>query len=267
LTLARVRTKKSLGQNLLIDQQAVLKIVSAADLIPDDIVLEIGPGPGTLTPHLARRAGRVVAVEIDRQMLPSLEASLQGLENVTIVHGDILEQNIPTLVGHEYKVVANLPYYITSSVLRHVLSSSARPTLMVITIQLEVARRIVAQAGELSLLAVSVQFYGTPRVIARIPPGSFRPMPKVHSAIVRIDCFEQLPWGQVDEKAFFRTVRAGFAQRRKQLRNALKSGLAQPMEQILWALSAAGIDDKRRAQTLSIEEWIALSNALSQVEA
>ncbi|MBN1582407.1 MAG: 16S rRNA (adenine(1518)-N(6)/adenine(1519)-N(6))-dimethyltransferase, partial [Anaerolineae bacterium] len=206
------------------------------------------------------------AVEIDRQMLPSLEESVQGLENVAIVHGDILEQNIPTLAGHKYKVVANLPYYITSSVLRHVLTSSARPTLMVITIQLEVAQRIIAQAGKLSLLAVSVQFYGTPHIVARIPPGSFRPVPKVHSAVVRIDCFEQLPWGQVDEKAFFRTVRAGFAQRRKQLRNALKSGLGRPMEEIVHALSAAEIDDKRRAQTLSIEEWVALSNALIQAE-
>lgn len=263
MTPARIRTKKSLGQHLLVDQHAAAKIVSAADLTSDDVVLEIGPGPGTLTPQLAQRARRVIAVEIDRQMLPSLQTSLQGLENVTIVHGDILEQDISTLVGHPYKVVANLPYYITSSVLRQILSSPVRPALMVVTVQLEVARRIVAQAGELSLLAISVQFYGTPRLIARIPPGAFRPIPKVHSAIVRIDCFQQLPWGQVDEKVFFRIVSAGFAQRRKQLHNALQSGLVQPMEQILDALSTAQIDDKRRAQTLSIEEWVALSNALS----
>jgi 16S rRNA (adenine1518-N6/adenine1519-N6)-dimethyltransferase len=266
LTKSRVRAKKSLGQNFLVDEQAALKIVDAAALTSDDVVLEIGAGPGTLTTHLAQRAGRVVAVEIDRQMLPSLQASLQRAQNVDIIHGDILQQDVPALMGSTYKVVANLPYYITSSVLRHILASSSRPKLMVVTVQLEVAKRIVAKPGQLSLLAVSVQFYGIPRIMDRIPPGAFRPIPKVHSAVVRIDCFEQLPWGTIDEKMFFRTVRAGFAQRRKQLRNALRNGLVRPMEQVLAALSASGIDDRRRAETLSIEEWVVLSNALIQPE-
>lgn len=261
----RIRGKKSLGQNFLVDRQAALKIVSAAELAAGDTVLEIGPGPGTLTAHIAQRAGRVIAVELDRDMLAPLEEAVQGFRNVQIVHGDILEQDIAALTGTpKYKVIANLPYYITSAVLRHVLETAPRPALMVVTVQREVAERIVARPGEMSLLAVSIQFYGQPHIVAHIPPGAFRPAPQVHSAAVRIDCFQTLPWENVSEEAFFRTVRAGFGQRRKQLRNALSNGLGIPVTQVLEALNKTGIDVRRRAETLSIEEWVTLARALMQ---
>jgi 16S rRNA (adenine1518-N6/adenine1519-N6)-dimethyltransferase len=260
----KLRGKKSLGQHFLVDERAIARIVDAADLSERDTVLEVGPGPGTLTVHLARRAGRVVAVEVDAQMLAPLREALQGLEGVHVVHGDILEQDVSALVGGgPYKVVANLPYYITSAVLRHILESTPRPKRMVVTVQREVAERIVARPGKMSLLAVSVQFYGRPQIVARIPRGAFRPVPKVHSAVVCVEGYDPLPWGKVDKAAFFRTARAGFAQRRKQLRNALAHGLSLPVDEVLEALAAAGIDGKRRAETLRIEEWVALSNALA----
>jgi len=268
-----LRAKKGLGQHFLVDPQAVLKIVDGAQVGPQDTVLEIGPGPGILTVHLAERAGRVIAVELDDEMLDPLRQALTGKDNVEIVHGDVLEQDIPSLVGDgPYKVVANLPYYITSAILRHLLTSANRPSCLVVTVQREVAERIVGtperkqrhkQSLRMSLLAVSVQFYGQPRLLARIPAGSFRPVPAVDSAVLRVDTYDPLPWDVGDEQFFFRVVRAGFAQSRKQLGNALQNGLRIPSEQIAGALEAAGVDRQRRAETLSVEEWVALSNALS----
>jgi 16S rRNA (adenine1518-N6/adenine1519-N6)-dimethyltransferase len=266
-----LRAKKSLGQHFLVDPHAVLKIVDAAELSKSDTVLEVGPGPGTLTVHLAQRAGQVIAVEVDEQMLVPLREQLAGHENVRIVCGDILEQDIPALVGRgPYKVVANLPYYITSAVLRHLFESAVRPTIVVVTVQREVAERIVAHPGQrgnasrMSLLAVSVQFYGVPRIVARIPAGAFRPVPAVDSAVVRIEAYDPLPWDVRDRACFFETVRAGFAQSRKQLHNALAHSLASSRMDVWAALERAGIDGRRRAETLSIEEWAALSNALVQ---
>jgi 16S rRNA (adenine1518-N6/adenine1519-N6)-dimethyltransferase len=267
-----VGSKKSLGQHFLVDERAVLRILEAAALDEGDTVLEIGPGPGTLTPHLAERAGRVIAVEIDERMLAPLRESLAGCDNVRIVRADILDQDLCQLVGTgPYKVVANLPYYITSAVLRHLLESPCHPHALIVTVQREVAERIVARAypaksrpkhaTKMSLLAVSVQFYGQPRIVARIPAGAFRPVPAVDSAVVRIDTYAQLPWGVDDVSAFFRTARAGFSERRKQLRNALAHGLALPVENVLAALQDAEIDPRRRAETLSIEEWARLSHA------
>jgi 16S rRNA (adenine1518-N6/adenine1519-N6)-dimethyltransferase len=264
--------KKGLGQHFLVDPQAVLKIVDAAELDEGDTVLEVGPGLGTLTVPLAERAGQVIAVEIDERMLDPLRELLQGRDNVRIVHGDILAQDIAALVDHKpFKVVANLPYYITSAVLRHLLESSLRPHRLVVTVQREVADRIVGrpdrrqrhkQSTRMSLLAVSVQFYGVPRIVARVPAGAFRPMPQVDSAIVRVDTHDPLPWDVSDERAFFRVVRAGFAQSRKQLHNALRGGLHLAGEQVQAALDTSGIDGRRRAETLSIVEWVSLSNAL-----
>lgn len=283
-----VHSKKQFGQHFLVDPVAVQRIVDAADLCDRDTVLEVGPGPGVLTVHLAQRAGQVVAVEVDERMLAPLHESLQGQDNVggrgnvgghgnvRIVHGDILEQDVAVLVdGKPYKVVANLPYTITSAVLRHILESAHRPRLLVVTVQREVAERIVGRpvkgkkrrgqgtAVRMSLLAVSVQFYGEPRIVARIPAGAFRPVPAVQSAVVRIDVHDPLPWPAVDERAFFRVVRAGFAQPRKQLHNTLAHGLSAPAEEVAAALDQAAIDGKRRAETLSIPEWVALTNAFS----
>ncbi len=212
-----LRSKKRLGQNFLVDPHAVTQIVDAADLSKKDLVLEVGPGPGTLTVDLAQRAGRVVAVEVDAQMLPPLQELLRGHDNVRLVQGDILQQDIGVLVeGKPYKVVANLPYYITSAVVRHFCEAAVRPRLLVITVQAEVAERIMAhpkrsskRAAKMNLLAISVQFYGVPRLVTRIPASAFRPVPKVDSAVVRVDMYDTLPWGKVDEKAFSRRCGPG----------------------------------------------------------
>jgi 16S rRNA (adenine1518-N6/adenine1519-N6)-dimethyltransferase len=252
-----LRLKKDLGQNFLADPAILSRIVAAADLTPEDTVLEIGAGLGTLTTQLARQAGRVVAVEVDRQLIPALEDALSGLENVTLVHGDILTLDLTTLIGADrpYYVVANLPYYITSAVLRHVLEADHRPRRVVVTVQQEVAERITAQPGDMSLLAVSVQFYGQPRQLFRIKPGSFYPAPAVASAVVRIDLHDAPPVPVDDAAAFFRVVRAGFSQRRKQLRNTLAAGLHLPPDEVAARLEQVGVDPRRRAETLSLAEW------------
>ncbi len=266
-----IQPKKSLGQNFLVDQRALERIVEAAELGPEDIVLEIGPGLGTLTRLLAARAGRVVAVELDSRLVEALKKILADLSNVEVIHGDILELDPAALLtraaGFQYKVVANLPYYITSAILRHLLTAAVKPKLMVVTVQLEVARRIVAEPGDMSLLAVSVQFYGRPRIVARIKAGAFYPSPQVDSAVVRIDLHEQ-PVVEVDDvDSFFEVVRAGFAQRRKQLRNALAAELGLPTNQVAQALSRAGINPKRRAQTLNIKEWARVWKEIQLLEA
>jgi 16S rRNA (adenine1518-N6/adenine1519-N6)-dimethyltransferase len=257
-----IRPKKSLGQNFLVDEAALARIVTAADLGPNDTVLEIGPGLGTLTRRLAEAAGRVIAVELDERLIPVLRFTLAPYRNVAIVHGDILDLNIAELIAPEgklslsYKVVANLPYYITSAVLRHLLEAPLRPSLMVLTVQLEVAQRLTAGPGEMSLLAVSVRVYGQPRLVARIKAGSFYPVPKVDSAVVRVDLYEQPVVPLEELEGFFEVVRAGFSGRRKQLRNALSRGLNRDAQAITLALRQAGIDPARRAETLSLEEWV-----------
>jgi len=255
-----IKPKKSLGQNFLVDQRALERIVEAAEVGPEDVILEIGPGLGTLTRCLAAGAGWVVAVELDQRLVEVLKQTLTDLPNVEIIHGDILEFNPADLLerhiaGFRYKVVANLPYYITSAVLRHLLTAEVKPKLMVVTVQFEVAQRITAEPGDMSLLAVSVQFYGRPCIVARIKAGAFYPSPQVDSAVVRIDLGDR-PLVEVDDvDSFFEIVRAGFAQRRKQLRNALSAELDLSTSEIAQALSRAGVNPQRRAQTLSIEEW------------
>jgi 16S rRNA (adenine1518-N6/adenine1519-N6)-dimethyltransferase len=269
-----LRPSKGLGQNFLVDQAALDRIVAAAELTREDVVLEVGAGLGTLTSRLAQSAGHVVAVELDQRLLPVLESELAGIENVTLVRGDILELDPQTLLtpisnlqsptsNLQYTVVANLPYYITSAVLRHLLEARLKPRRMVVTVQREVAERIVAQPGQMSLLAVSVQYYGRPRLLFRIKPGSFYPSPGVTSAVVRIDLYVAPATPAVDTDAFFRIVRAGFAQRRKQLHNALAAGLGRSRDEVAAQLNRAGVDPQRRAQTLSLEEWRQVTRALT----
>jgi 16S rRNA (adenine1518-N6/adenine1519-N6)-dimethyltransferase len=262
-----LRPKKSLGQNFLIDPTALQKIVAAADLSAADAVVEVGAGVGRLTRLLAEQAGRVVAVELDDRLVQILREQVADLSHVRIVHGDVRDILDFGFSHREYKVVGNLPYYITSAVLRHFLENEPRPRLMVVTVQREVAQRVVAEPGDLSLLAVSVQFYGHPRVVARIPAGAFYPRPQVDSAVVRIDVEEQLTvaLGEgVDEAQFFRVVRAGFSQRRKTLRNSLSGGLRLSPACVEEALAQIGVDPRRRAQTLSLQEWADVAHALSQ---
>jgi 16S rRNA (adenine1518-N6/adenine1519-N6)-dimethyltransferase len=271
----RLTPNKRLGQNFLTDPSALARIVAAADLSPADLVIEVGAGLGTLTRPLAQAAGRVIAVELDDRLVAVLRERLAGFPNVHIVAGDILRLPIlpPAAAGTErgmpppdlgYKVVANLPYYITSAVLRHFLERPPRPSLMVVTLQREVAERIVARPGDMSLLAVSVQFYGQPRIVARIPAGAFYPPPEVESAVLRIDVAGRPTVAVHDEPAFFRAVRAGFGQKRKTLRNSLRAGLGWDAARVERGLTAAGVDPDRRAETLSLDEWAAVTLALSE---
>ncbi len=247
--------RKRFGQNFLVDPEVLAEIVAAADLRATDTVVEVGPGLGVLTRELARRVRRVVAVEVDRDLVALLKRSLGSLPNVEIVNVDVLEFDpAETLNGIPYKVVANLPYYITSPTLRHFLEARHKPQLMVVMVQREVAERIVAAPGAMSLLSVSVQFYGDARLVKLVPASAFYPQPKVDSAVVRIDVYDR-PLVDVDPAKFFRVVHAGFAQPRKQLHNALARGIWLPSGKSIELLREAGIDEKRRAQTLSLDEW------------
>jgi len=251
-----IRAEKSLGQNFLQDPFALETIAVAAEIQPTDTVLEIGPGLGSLTRYLAVSAREVVAVELDIKMLAPLKTIIAPYENVRLVHGDILKLSPQELVAEkDYLVVANIPYYITSAVIRHLLESGNKPRRIVLTIQKEVAERICAEPGDMSLLALSVQVYGKPRIAARIPADAFFPAPKVDSSVLCVDIY---PSPQVSNELldiFFKLIKAGFAQKRKTLRNSLSSGLHIPPTEAASLLTRAGIDPQRRAETLSIEEW------------
>jgi len=288
-----LRPRKELGQNFLIDSFHLAKIVEVAGLTPVDTVVEIGPGPGILTHLLAEAAGQVIAVELDPHMVNLLKNEYGHLKNLTIVEADILQTNLTTLIHlstdskqlsmvngqlsivdsqpltpnsqlPSYKVVANLPYYITSAVIRHLLEATPRPERVVVTVQKEVAQRMVAKPGEMSLLAVSVQFYGQPTLAHHIPAGAFYPAPKVDSAVVRIDTFAQPTLAVADVDYFFRVVKAGFGQKRKQLKNSLAAGLNKPSAEIVETMARAKIDPTRRAETLSLAEWGRLANEVGQ---
>jgi 16S rRNA (adenine1518-N6/adenine1519-N6)-dimethyltransferase len=263
--------KKSLGQNFIIDEHALRNIVRVAEIASDDVVLEIGPGLGSLTSHLCDIARHVIAVEIDRALISPLRLVLSARSNISLVEGDILQLNPTELLSHyltnelsHYKVVANIPYYITSGIIRHLLEAEIKPQTIVLTIQLEVAQRLIAQPDDMNLLAVSVQFYGVPRIVQRIPAGAFYPVPDVDSAVVRIDLPDQPCVKVKDVDTFFKVAKAGFGQKRKQLHNSLAAGLPLKHEQIMQALSDVEIDPKRRAETLTLEEWGRLSDQLSR---
>ncbi len=273
--------RKSLGQNFLVDPSAPDKIAVCAGITSADTVLEVGAGLGTLTAALSRRARRVIAVETDPQLVDILHTELQAYANVEIVHADILEIDPATLLAGaggdlvagsdrnvhgakqelwgprlpHYHVVGNLPYYITNAVMRHLLEAAVRPARMVVTVQLEVARRMVAVPDDMSLLAVSIQFYGAARICLRLKRGAFHPVPQVDSAVVRVDLYDTPPVEVGDVECFFRIVKAGFAQRRKQLRNSLSATLSLDAPTIGESLEAAGIDPRRRAETLALNEW------------
>lgn len=259
-----LRPQKGFGQNFLTDEGTLARIARAGNLTPNDDVLEIGPGLGHLTHHLAREAKRVVAIEIDRGLTKALRDIFADVPNVEIVEGDALKVDPGTLFDqHPYKLVANLPYYITAPALRHYLEASNPPTVMVVLVQKEVAYRILAKPGDMSLLAVSVQVYGQVHFIGRIAPSAFFPPPKVESAILRIDVREK-PLTSIDPEKFFKVVAAGFSGPRKQIHNALSQQLWMPPGAASDALTAAGIDPARRAQTLSIQEWSRLATELEE---
>lgn len=259
-----LRARKSLGQHFLIDAGVLKKIVQAAELTRDDTVIEVGPGLGVLTAELVKYAGWVVAVELDDNLAAALKGSLAWANNLTVVTGDILtfdpvallaeaRNKLPSADG--YKVVANLPYYITSPVLRHFLEAREKPQLMVVMVQREVAQAITARPGDMSLLSLSVQLYGEPKVVDRVNAASFYPAPEVDSTILRIRLYPSPRLAAEDTAGFFRLARAGFCAPRKQLQNSLAQGLGLAKQEVTAWLEKSGLDPRRRAETLSIEEW------------
>lgn len=267
-----LRPSKGLGQNFLTDERVYARILEVSELQADDVVLEIGPGLGTLTRRLAERVSLVVAIELDRQMIAILSDTLRDHPNVHLIQGDVLSldpvaalsraQGVPEDRVGAYKVVANLPYYITSAVLRHLLTARLRPLMLTLMVQREVAERIVAPPGQLSLLALSVQVFGRPRIVQRVPATAFYPRPKVDSAVLCLPLDEQPRIAPEQLSLFFRVAQAAFAQRRKQIHNSLRNNLGLSAKEVRQALDEAGIAPHRRPQTLRIEEWARLTQAL-----
>jgi 16S rRNA (adenine1518-N6/adenine1519-N6)-dimethyltransferase len=260
-----IRPKKSLGQNFIIDPKALRHVIKAADLTGGDTVLEVGTGLGTLTVHLANEVTKVVSVELDSRLIPILIEVLEPYENIELVFGDILEVDLPSLLGDDpYIVVANIPYNITSLLIRRLLETQSPPKRLVLTMQREVAERITAEPGSMSLLAVSVQLYGRPRIMAQIPSSAFYPQPQVDSAVLRVDLYEEPVLPQELTTLIFDLARAGFQQKRKKLRNALKHRLNVPVEVIERWLIDAEIPPASRAQELSLEAWRRLALVVSK---
>lgn len=259
---------KRLGQNFLQDSLMLKNIVAAADIQNVDMVLEIGPGLGSLTRHLAASAREVVAVELDEKLIPVLRGVLKPYANVRLIHGDILDFSSKDLgLPPDYIVAANIPYNITSAIIRHLLESDPKPRRIVLTIQKEVAERICETPPKMSLLALSVQVYGRPFITAHIPASAFFPAPKVDSAVVSIDVHPEPLIPSPLLLVFFKLIKAGFSQKRKKLRNSLSAGLhIQPLDAEA-LLMRGGIDPQRRAETLSIDEWSALCDQYSNTQA
>ena len=256
-----IRLNKDLGQHFLSDTGQLKKISDAATLTKDDIVLEVGTGLGTLTKYLAEKAGFVVSVELDKKMIPAAKEYLKGIDNIEIINADIMKCNIPKLLaGHpgykHKKVVANVPYYITTPLITLLIGSKTKFELIVLTIQNEVAERIVSKPGrkQYGSFTVFVNYYTKPEIKARIPNSAFTPTPKVDSAVLRLNVLDKPSVKVKDEKLFFRMVRGAFNQRRKMLKNALEAA------HIKWPESTS-IDGKRRGETLSIEEFAELADS------
>lgn len=258
-----IHMSKKLGQNFLIKRGVVDEIVHAADLIKNEPVLEIGPGIGTLTQGLAESGADVTAVELDRHLIEVLAVTLADYKNVKVVHGDVLKLDIPELMNHKpFKVVANLPYYITTPIILGLLESKLPIESLVVMVQKEVAERMVAPPGSKTYgaLSVAVQYYTKPEIIMEVPGKSFIPAPDVTSAVIRCTIRKEPAVTIGDEALFFRVVKAAFAQRRKTLSNTMRTtGLTK--EQIATLLEASQIDGTRRGETLSLEEFATIANA------
>ena len=261
----RFGPRKSLGQHFLHDTRVVQRIIDAADLSPEDTVVEIGPGRGVLTRRLVQQAGRVIAVELDSQLCEELPPRLEFPENLQCVLGDAREVDLSGLAYGEagrnpagYKVVGNLPYYAANPIIRRTLESEEPPTLALFMVQREVAESMTAVPGNMRLLSVATQFYAEARVVCSVPPSAFRPPPKVRSSVVRLDVRAEPAVAVDDASGFFEVVRAGFSAPRKQLHNSLSHGLRVGTALGSAVLERAGIDGRRRPATLGIEEWAAV---------
>lgn len=257
-----VIAKKSLGQNFLTDQSAIDEIIEAAELKSSDTVLEIGPGKGAITSIMAEKVGKLICVELDQRLIPWLKVDYEKYKNVEIVHADALKYTPPST---PYKIVANIPYYITSPLLNHYLMDQFidgnPPELIVFTIQNEVADKIVAKDGNESVLSLQVKLFGEVEKVRVIKAASFNPAPKVDSAVIKIRTFKE-PKVKGDLKKFFWLLHASFAQKRKKLSNNLSAALRRPPAEIRALLNHLGIDEDARAEVLTFEEWTKLFNEL-----
>lgn len=255
-----IRPLKQLGQNFLTDANTLDKIVSAAKLTGSERVLEVGAGMGALTVRLARAAGYVLAVEYDRRLEPMLKQVLAGFSNVELMMGDVLELDLASFaVEGPYQVVSNIPYNITSILIRRLLEASTPPHRLALTVQKEVAQRVIAGAGEMNLLALSVQIYGEPEISFEIPARVFYPTPEVDSALLIVRMHDEPMLSPDLMGPFFAIVRAGFGQKRKMLRNALAAGLGLPKQAVETWLQNAGVSPRHRAQELELETWLRLA--------
>ena len=258
-----IKMSKKLGQNFLIKRGIVDEIVHAAELTPGEPVLEVGPGIGTLTQGLAQSGADVTAIELDRRLLEVLDTTLAAYDNVRIVHGDVLKLDVATIMNHKpFKVVANLPYYITTPIIMSLLESKLPIERLVVMVQKEVALRMVAKPGtkDYGALSVAVQYYTEPDIVLDVPPKSFLPAPAVTSSVIRCVLRDKPPVDVIDEKLFFRVVKAGFAQRRKTFSNTMKTtGLSR--DRIEELLVKANIDGQRRGETFTLQEFADVANA------
>ena len=264
-----IKMSKKLGQNFLIKRGIVDEIVHAAELTVGEPVLEVGPGIGTLTQGLAQSGADVTAIELDRRLLEVLDTTLASYDNVRIIYGDVLKLDVPTIMNHKpFKVVANLPYYITTPIIMSLLESKLPIERLVVMVQKEVALRMVAKPGtkDYGALSVAVQYYTEPDIVLDVPPKSFLPAPAVTSSVIRCILRDKPPVDVIDEKLFFRVVKAGFAQRRKTFANTMRTtGLSK--EQIDDILVKANIDGQRRGETFSLQEFADVANAWADIQA
>lgn len=267
-----ISAKKRFGQNFLIDKRVLERIIEGAKIGKDDLVLEIGPGIGTLTQALCEAAGRVVAVEIDKDMIPILEENLSYYDNYEIINDDVLRVDLKRLIeerdpsGRRIKVAANLPYYITTPIIMQLLESRMPISSITVMVQKEVADRMQAAPGtsDYGALSLAVQYYAEAAINSKVPPNCFIPRPGVDSAVITLNCYEEPPVDVKDDKYMFRLIKAAFAQRRKTLVNALKNdtGLKLTREKVEAAIDELGLDINIRGERLSLEQFARLSDIL-----
>jgi 16S rRNA (adenine1518-N6/adenine1519-N6)-dimethyltransferase len=253
-----------LGQNFLVDESYIDKIIKTASIKNDESILEIGAGIGNLTRKIAVYDCRIVAVEIDKRLIPAFHQVTSEFKNIQLIQGNILELDLKKLFLRDFKVIANIPYYISSAVIRYLTETKFQPKHMVLTLQKEIAERICQNPGNYSLLALSVQIFGKPKIQFHVPAGAFYPKPEVNSAVITI---EKHPDTMVPEKILpllFQLAKAGFSQKRKTLRNSLAGGMHWSTDLTRELLIMAGINPHRRAETLSIDEWVSLSTVIAK---